>query len=201
MMAHAAEMPVPGGAFLSVTGLRVMGRADRTVHVRCDPFGRHRGVSLINPPIDPLTGYVRRRTAIVGGRRHPGLEPTHPAGRRSLGINATPSDHLPHHRIERRTVRVIHIIISSQAPEDRLPQKPDHGMWTVRVSPIGPPAISFNSGVSFNSRNSNGPPSEPIFEPWNSSRTRQPHPPAAPASRTRLSKPSLISPVSPAPCG
>ncbi len=126
MMAHAAEMPVPGGAFL-----RAMGRADRTVHVRCDPFGRHRGVSPIDPPIASLTGYVRRRTAIVGCRRHLGLEPTHPAGRRSLGINATPSDHLPHQRIERRTVRVIHIIISGRSPEDRLAQKPDHGMQTV----------------------------------------------------------------------
>ncbi len=74
MTAHAAEMPVPGGAFLSAMG---------------------------------------------------------PAGRRSLGINATPSDHLPHHRIKRRTVRVVHIIISGQSPEDRLPQKPDHGMQTV----------------------------------------------------------------------
>ncbi len=83
-------------------------------------------------PVEPLSpGYVRRRTAIVGGRRHLGLEPTHPAGRRSLGINAKPSDHLPHHRIERRTVRVIHIIISGQSPEDRLSQKPDHGMQTV----------------------------------------------------------------------
>ncbi len=101
-MAHAAEMPVPSGAFLRAVGLRVMGRADRTVHVRCDPFGRRRGVSPINPPINPLTGYVRRRTAIVGGLRHPGLEPPHPAGRLSLGINATPSDHLPHQRIERQ---------------------------------------------------------------------------------------------------
>ncbi len=131
MTAHAAEMPVPGDAFLRATGLRVMGRADRTVHVRCDPFGRHRGVSPINPPINRSTGYIRRRTAIVGGRRHPGLEPTHPAGRRGLGINATPSDHLPYHRIERRTVRVIHIIISGRSPAARLAQKPDHGMQTV----------------------------------------------------------------------
>ena len=119
MIAHAAEMTVLGGAFLRPTGLRAMARADRTVHVQCDPLGRHRGVSPIAPPISPLTGYVRRRTAIVGCRRHPGLEPTHPAGRRSLGINATPSDHLPHHRIERRTVRVVHIIISGRSPEDR----------------------------------------------------------------------------------
>ncbi len=158
------------------------------INVDWDEYRRHRGVSPINPPIDPLTGYVRRRTAIVGYRRHLGLEPTHPAGGRSLGINAMPSDHLPHQRIERRTVRVIHIIISGRSPEDPLPQKPDHGMWTVRISPRGPPAISCNPGVSFNSRNGNGPPSEPIFEPWTS-------------NRTRLSKPSLISPVSPAPCG
>ncbi len=45
-------MPVPGDAFLRATGLRVMGRADRTVHVRCDPFGRHRGVSPIDPHDD-----------------------------------------------------------------------------------------------------------------------------------------------------
>ena len=97
MMAHAADarsrrcLPVRHG------------RADRTVHVRCDPFGRRRSVS----PIDPLTGYVHRRTTIVGGRRHLGLESTHPACRRSLGINATPSDHLPHHRIDRRQYRAI----------------------------------------------------------------------------------------------
>ena len=113
------EMTIPGSAFLSTMGLRAMGRADRTVHVRCDPFGRHRGVSPINrsPLIRPPT--PRSRTA------------PHPAGRRSLGINATPSDHLPHHRIERRTIRVIHIIISGRSPEDRLAQKPDHGMQTV----------------------------------------------------------------------
>ncbi len=49
-------------------------------------------------------------------------------------------------------------------------------LWTVRGSPRGPPAISCNPGVSSNSRNGNGPPSEPIFEPWHSSRTRQPPP-------------------------
>ncbi len=46
---------------------------------------------------------------------------------------------IAHHRkplaqmpaIERRTVRVVYIIISGRAPEDRLPQKPDHGMQTV----------------------------------------------------------------------
>ncbi len=49
-------------------------------------------------------------------------------------------------------------------------------LWTVRVSPRGKSTISCNPGVSFNSRNSNGPPSEPIFEPWHSSRTHQPLP-------------------------
>ncbi len=48
-----------------------MGRADRTVHVLCGPFGRHRGVSPINPPIAPLTGYVHRRTAIVAAADTP----------------------------------------------------------------------------------------------------------------------------------
>jgi hypothetical protein len=32
-------------------------------------------------------------------------------------------DHLPHHRIERKTICIIHIIISRQSTEDRLAQQ------------------------------------------------------------------------------
>ena len=46
VIAHAAEVPVPGGALL-----RAVDRADRTVHVQRDPFGR---LALMNP-VDPVS--------------------------------------------------------------------------------------------------------------------------------------------------
>ena len=70
----------------------------------------------------------------MGCRQHLGLEPAHPARGRGLGINGTPSNELPYHRIERQTIRVIHIIISSQSLKNRLPQKHDQRMEPVLVS-------------------------------------------------------------------
>ena len=46
VIAHAAEVTVPGGALLCAVG-----RADGTVHVQCDPGGR---VALVNP-VDPMS--------------------------------------------------------------------------------------------------------------------------------------------------
>ena len=109
VIAHAAEMPVPGRAFL-----RAVGRADRTVHVQRDPFGR---LALVNP-VDPLSRHISQRRAIVSRRQHLGLEPSHLACGRGLGINGPSSDHLPHHRIKRQTICIIHILISGQPTED-----------------------------------------------------------------------------------
>jgi hypothetical protein len=70
-----------------------------------------------------MSRHVSQRRAIVGRRQNFGLEPSHLACRSGLGINCPSSDHLPHHRIERQTICIIHIIISRQSTEDRLAQQ------------------------------------------------------------------------------
>ena len=116
VIAHTAEMPVPGGALL-----RAMGRADRTVHVERDPFGWGKCMN----PVDPLPSRISQCNAIVGCRQHLGLEPAHLTRGRSLGIYGRSPDDLPHHGIERQTIGVIHILISGQPPKDRLAQQAD----------------------------------------------------------------------------
>ncbi len=73
--------------------------------------------------VDLLPRQIRQRTAIVGRCQHLGLEPPHLTCGRSVTIHCPSADHLPHHRIKRQTICVIHVLISGQPPEDRLAQQ------------------------------------------------------------------------------
>ena len=81
--------------------------------------------------VDPLPRQIGQCNAIVSGCQHLGLEPSHLARGRSLGIDGPSPDDMPHHRVERQTVRVVHVFVSGQTPEDRLAQQSDQC-----VSPI-----------------------------------------------------------------
>lgn len=72
--------------------------------------------------------------AIVGRYKHLGLETPHPACRRRVAIHCPSADHLPHHRIKRQTICVIHILISGQPSENRLAQPTDQRVQTVVAS-------------------------------------------------------------------
>ena len=85
-------------------------------------------------PVDPLPRQISQRSAIVRRRQHLGLEPSHLARGRGLGINGPSSDHLPHHRIERQTIRIIHIIVPGQPTKDRLAQQADQRVQTIVTS-------------------------------------------------------------------
>jgi hypothetical protein len=86
-------------------------------------------------PVDPLSRKNSQSSAIVSSHQHLGLKPSHLACGRGLGVNSTPSNDLPHHRIERQTISVIHIIISRQSPENRLPQQPDESVQPIVTCP------------------------------------------------------------------
>ncbi len=85
--------------------------------------------------VDPLPRQISHRCAVIGLRQHIGLEPTHLACGRSLGIDGTTSNDLAHHRIERQTVGVVHILVSGQPTEDRLAQQANQGMQTIVTRP------------------------------------------------------------------
>ena len=102
-------------------------------------------------PVDPLSRQISQCSAIVSCRQYLGLKPSHLACGRYFGVNSALSNDLPHHRIERQTISVIHIIISGQSPENRLPQQPDQSVQPIVTCPrvsqqttsniIGPVAV------------------------------------------------------------
>jgi hypothetical protein len=126
VITHAAEMTVPGGALL-----RSMGRADRAIHIQRDPL---RWLAFLNS-VDPLTRHISQCSAIVGGCQHLGLETPHLACRGGIGIHSPSADDLPHNRIKRQTIRVIHIIVPGQPIEDRLAQQTNQCMQPTVTRP------------------------------------------------------------------
>lgn len=105
-------------------------------HVLFDPYSK--GHIVFIEKMHPLRSNklaIRQQSAIVSRCQHLGLELSHLARGRGLGLNGAPSNDLAHHRIERQTVRVIHVIISGQPSKNRLPQKPDQRMQAVVTGP------------------------------------------------------------------
>ncbi len=71
-------------------------------------------------PVDPVPRQISQCSAIVTRRQNFGLEPPHLARNGGIGIDGPPCDHLPHHRVERQTIRIIYILVSGQPTKDGL---------------------------------------------------------------------------------
>ena len=85
--------------------------------------------------VDPLAGEVGECREVVGRREPLGLEAAHLArrGRRTLRRLAT--DDPAHRRIMAQAFGIVHVIISGEPPEHRLPEQPDQSMAAVPAGP------------------------------------------------------------------
>jgi len=125
VVAKAAVVPVPCRAFL-----RTVGRADRAIHVERDILQSF----AVMHRVDPLARQVCQSSAIVAQYQYLSLEPPHLARGRGLSIHSPSTHYLTHHRIKCQSIRVIHILVSSQPTEYRLTQQADQKMQTIVAS-------------------------------------------------------------------
>lgn len=114
VIAGAVEMPVPGSTFLIAVG-----GADRAVHVQHDVF---QPVAVMKP-VDPLAVQIGQRRPVRGQSQRLGLEPSHLRCRSSLRLDGPAANDLTHHGIEGQAVGIVHILVSGQSSEHRLPEQ------------------------------------------------------------------------------
>jgi hypothetical protein len=86
-------------------------------------------------PVDPLAIQVGQRGTVLGLCQCLGLEPSHLRGRGRLRIDSPSTHDLAHHRIEGQAVGVVHILVSGQSPEHRLPEQPVKPVDRVLAAP------------------------------------------------------------------
>ena len=100
--------------------LIAVGRADRAVHIQHDVL---QPVSVMKP-VDPLSVQIGQRRLVLEQGQCLGLEPPHLGSRGRLRIDSSAADNLTHDRIKGLAVGVVHILVSGQPSEHRLPELP-----------------------------------------------------------------------------
>ena len=126
MVARAAEVAVPGRAFLLAVG-----RALRAIHVEDDPVRR----PALMHPIDPGAGEIRERREVGLGGQPFGLEPPHLAGRGRRPAKPLPSHDGAHGGIAGEAVGVVHVFVAGEPAVDRLPQQAEQPVADVGPAP------------------------------------------------------------------
>jgi hypothetical protein len=114
MIAGAGEVAVIGGAFLIA-----MGRADAAVHVEHDCLGRMPPMH----PINPLPRQIGQRGEVLVGGKELRLEAPHLAGGSGLLCNSVTADNPAHRRIASQAIGVVHVLVATEAAEDRLAEQ------------------------------------------------------------------------------
>jgi hypothetical protein len=120
--------------------------------------------------VDPLARQIGKSGEVFRPRQPFGLEAAHPAGRGSPIHGRFAADHPAHRRIAAQPIGVVHILVTSQPAEYRLPQQPDQQVRRfppVRTSANLSPPLVLSASRSSSSRYASNPPSEVIAEPWN----------------------------------
>ena len=121
MITGAAEMPIIGAAFLCAVS-----RAFARIHIEHnDP----RRTPLVHR-VDPLAR-IGKSGEVFPPRQPFGLEAAHLAGRGSPIHGRLAADHPAHRRIAAQPIGVVHILVTSQPAEYRLPQQPDQQVASV----------------------------------------------------------------------
>ncbi len=90
--------------------------------LRRSPNGSGQSVTVMEP-VDLLPVQVGQPFPVLGQGQRLGLEPPHLRRRGRLHVDGPTTNDLTHDRIEGQLVGVVHILISSQSPEHRLPEK------------------------------------------------------------------------------
>ena len=116
MVAGAAEMPIVGAAFLCAVS-----RAFARIHIEHDD---PRLTPLVHR-VDPLARQIGKSGEVFRPRQPFGLEAAHLTSRSSPIHGRFAADHPAHRRIAAQPIGVVHILVTSQPAEYRLPQQPD----------------------------------------------------------------------------
>jgi hypothetical protein len=112
------EMIVVGAALLVATG-----RAFRRIHVKDDQLRRLTSMYAV----DPSARENDQRGEVARARQPFRLETAHLAGRRRIPIETARVHDGPHRRVGRKPLGVVHVLVSGQPSEHRLPKQPlDH---------------------------------------------------------------------------
>jgi hypothetical protein len=122
VIAGAAEMAVVGAAFLLAVG-----RALARIHVEHNHPRRSPLVHLVDPP----AGQIGEHGEVLLPAQPLRLEAAHLAGRSGKPGNRPVAHHPAHRRIATQPLGVVHVLVTGQPPEHRLPQQPDQQMPSV----------------------------------------------------------------------
>jgi hypothetical protein len=74
-------------------------------------------------PVDPGAGQIGQRREVGLAGQPPGLETAHLAGRGRCAVKTLPAHHGAHRGIVGETFGVVHVLVTSEAAEHRLPQQ------------------------------------------------------------------------------
>jgi hypothetical protein len=107
--------------------LLTVSRAHTRIHVEHDASRRAATVH----EVDPLAGQVGKRREVPRCREPLRLEAAHLARRGRKALRCLAADDPAHCRIVTQALGIVHIVISSEAAEDRLPQQTDQRMASV----------------------------------------------------------------------
>jgi hypothetical protein len=122
VIAGAPEMAVVGAAFLFAVG-----RAFARIHVEHDD---PRPTPLVHR-LDPLARQIGEGGEVLRPHQPLGLEAPHLADRGAPTHRCVAADHPAHRRIAAQPIGVVHILVTSQPAEYRLPQQPDQQVASV----------------------------------------------------------------------
>ena len=126
MVAEALEVSVVSRALLLSIGL-----ADGTVHVEDQFTKRLVPMDLV----DPLARKVHQRRQVAALAEYLGLEASNSACGSGFLVRLCrpPTDNVPHGRVDRQSLGIVHIFVSCQSAVDRLPKHRHKTMLFVRA--------------------------------------------------------------------
>jgi hypothetical protein len=73
--------------------------------------------------VDPLAGQVSKSRKVLGCRKPLRLEPAHLARRSRIAMSRFAANNPAHRRIMPQALGVVHVLVSGEAAEDRLPKQ------------------------------------------------------------------------------
>jgi hypothetical protein len=182
MIAGAFVMAVPNAHLLFA-----MRRAHARIHIQKNAPRRTTRVNAV----DPFAGQVGERRKVVLRRQPARFEAPHLAGRCGGTRSRFPTDNPAHRRIVAQALGIVHVLISSEAAEDGLPEQPGQGM----------PAIPPGAFVSENLASHVRQPKRVVEFAMDKQPRIGGHDRTANCSITRRSKSTLRAPLFDSPAG
>jgi hypothetical protein len=169
MIAGAFVMAIPDAVLLLAVR-----RAHARIHIEHDASWWTAAMNAV----DPFAGQVGERRKVVLRRQPARFEAPHLAGRCGGTQSRFPTDN-PARRIVAQALGVVHVLVSSEAAEDGLPEQPGQGMPAIPAGAFlgeNLARMSVSPSASSSSRWTSSPASEVTTEPRNCSITRRSKP-------------------------